>query len=168
MVLAPATDGTRRRIRLTGAAPALVMLAVLGLGACGDDRTRTERFCDRLREDAAVLSAVPPTPDGPEQVIEAYHRAGEVAPLAIEEDWNVILAVVESAAVVDPTDTSAIEQVRADAVAATQAIERVTAFAAETCGVGLGQLAAPATTGGGSTVAPGSPVPAGTLPPTSG
>jgi hypothetical protein len=164
VVLAPVTVVTRRRALLFAGGLAFG-LALVG---CGEERTRTERFCERLREDASVLSGVPPTPEGLEQVIEAYREVGEVTPLAIAEDWSVISTLISAAASADPTNPAALEQVRADAIAATQAIRRVTTFAAENCGVSLDGLpvpTSPATTPDGSTVPPASP---GTLPPSSG
>ncbi len=169
MVRAPVSLGRRRRALVLTGGPLLGALAALA--ACGgDDGTRAEQFCDRLREDQSVLSGLPPTPDGLDQVVEAYGNLGEVAPLAVEEDWAVITSLVTAAAEVDPDDPVAVEQVRANAVAATQAILRVTAYAADTCGVSLSGLpvpSTPVTMPDGSTVPPTTPVP-GTLPPPSG
>jgi hypothetical protein len=166
VVRAPVPLGRcRRTLALTGAA---LLAAVAACG--GDDGTRAERFCDRLREDQSVLSGLPPTPDGMDQVVEAYTNVGEVAPLAVEEDWGVITSVVTAAAEVDPDDPVAVEQVRANALAASQAILRVTAYANETCGVSLSGLAVPSTPvtlPDGSTVPPTTPAP-GTLPVPSG
>jgi hypothetical protein len=166
VVLAPVTVGARRRNALAGG---LALAIGLVLGACGDEPTRTEQFCDRLREDQGVLAAIPPTPDGLEQVVEAYRSVEEVAPLAIEEDWTVISSLVAAAAAVDPADPAAVERVRTDAFAATQAVQRVTVFARETCGVSLDGVPVPTTVTlpDGSTV-PAVTVPAGTLPPQGG
>jgi hypothetical protein len=166
VVLAPVTVGTRRRAAALAGGIALA----LGLLACGQDPTRTERFCDRLREDQTVLASLPPTPGGLDQVVAVYREVGEVAPLAIEEDWTVISTLISAAAAVDASDPAAVDQVRADALAATQSIERVTSFAAETCGVTLGALlvgTTPVTLPDGATVPPTSAA-AGTLPPSSG
>jgi hypothetical protein len=164
VVLAPVTVGTRRRSILVGGALAVALVA------CGEDRTQTEQFCDRLREDQTVLSGLPPTPEAVEQVVDAYRAAEDVAPLAIVEDWTVISSLIAAAATADPSDAAAIEQVRTDALAATQAVQRVTTFARETCGVSLDGLPVPTTAvtlPGASTVPPATSGP-GTLPPSSG
>jgi hypothetical protein len=166
VVLAPVTVGTLRRAVMVAGGFALGLAVV----ACGDDRTRTERFCDRLRDGHTVLAALPPTPEGMQQVVDAYREVGEVAPLAIQEDWTVISSLISAAAAADPTDSAATDQVRAEAIAATQAIQRVTAFVFESCGVNLGVLptgTAPVTLPDGSTVPPTTAV-VGTLPPPSG
>jgi hypothetical protein len=165
VVLAPVTVGTRWRAVLAGG-----FALVLALGACGEEPTRTEQFCDRLRDGQSVLVTLPPTPDALAQVVEAYRSVEEVAPLAIEEDWTVIASLVAAAAAVDPADPVAVERVRTDAIAATQAVQRVTTFARETCGVSLDGLpvpTTPVTLPDGSTIPPVT-VPAGTLPPSSG
>ena len=167
MVLAPVTVGARRRSFLAGG---VALTLALALVACGESRTQTEQFCARLQEDQTILSGLPPTPEAVTQVVDAYRAAQDVAPLAIEEDWTVISSLISAAAAADPADPAAVEQVRTDAIAATQAVQRVTTFARETCGVSLDGLPVPTTVvtlPGASTVAPATSTP-GTLPPPGG
>jgi hypothetical protein len=168
VVHAPVVCGGRRRLRRGGALAMIVAVSA----ACGDDAPRAERFCDRLHDDQSVLSSVPPTPEGLDQVVDAYRDAGEVAPLAVEDDWAVITALIEAAAEADPQDPVAIEQVRTEAVAATQSIERITAYAAETCGLDFSGLPLAPTSSTPGEPPVGGTAPAtiapGTLPPSGG
>jgi hypothetical protein len=144
--------------------------ALLVLASC-DEGSREDRFCERLAEDQALLAAVPPDPTRLDAFVEQYRDLADIAPLAIEEQWQTVTELFEAVATEDLTDPAAADRLRDQAVAATRPIDEVRAYARTTCGVEL-LVAAPtgtATTVPGATTIPGTttttlPAP-GTVPP---
>jgi len=144
--------------------------ALLVLASC-DEGSREDRFCERLAEEQALLAVVPTDPDELDAFVERYRDLADIAPLAIEEQWQTVTELVEAVATEDLTDPATADRLRDQAVAATRPIDEVRAYARTTCGVELLVAARPgtATTVPGATTIPGTTtttVPApGTVPP---
>jgi hypothetical protein len=149
----------------------LATVGAVALVASCDEGSREDRFCRRLAEDQALLAVVPGNPDQLDAFVERYQELADVAPLAIEEQWQTVTELFEAVATEDLTDPAAADRLRDRAVAATKPVDEVRAYARTTCGVELVVAATPGavTTVPGTTVAPGSttttlPQP-GTVPP---
>ena len=144
--------------------------ALLVLASC-DEGSREERFCDRLGKEQALLAAPPTDPADLDAFVERYQDLADIAPLAIEQQWQTITELVEAVATEDLTDPATADRLRDRAVAATRPIDEVRAYARTTCGVELvvAATSATATTVPGATTIPGTstttqPAP-GTVPP---
>ena len=131
--------------------------ALLVLASC-DKGSREDRFCERLAEEQALLARVPTDPDELDAFVERYQGLADIAPLAIEEQWQTVAELVEAAATEDRTDPAAADRLRDRAVAATRPIDEVRSYARTTCGVEL-RVAAPS---GASTTVPGATTVPGT------
>jgi hypothetical protein len=155
-------------------APLAVAAAVIVLGSC-DKGSREDRFCTQLAKDQALLAVVPQNPGDLDQFVGRYRKLGSVAPLAIDDQWTTITALVEAVATGDVTDPATANRLRDQAVAVTKAVDDVRAYAQETCGVNLvlagtpgavtPTTVVPATTTPGAPVTP-PPTQPGTIPPT--
>ena len=110
--------------------------ALLVLASC-DKGSREDRFCERLAEEQALLAVVPTDPDELDAFVERYQDLADIAPLAIEEQWQTVTELVEAVATEDLTDPAAADRLRDRAVAATRPIDEVRAYARTTCGVEL-------------------------------
>lgn len=101
----------------TRSLPRLVALAPLVCGAllvgCGDDDDGgdTARFCDAVAEHRdALFAPVLASSADVDALVELYREVGEHAPLAVEEDWQAITAMFETAGEFAPGDTTVTEQ----------------------------------------------------------
>jgi hypothetical protein len=138
------------------AALALMSVASLvSLTGCGDDGVQSdaERFCGEAvsRRDMIVS---PPMAN--EQEVEAtldfYRLMGQLAPVAIADQWNAIVHAMETASTVAPGDPSSEQQVALEAYATERSAYEVAVWLKRNCGVDI-----PITT-----IAPQEPVPART------
>lgn len=140
--------------RGAGAIGGVVSLA-LGLGAtvlagCGDDDAGSaERFCGEIDVHAAELT----TPDlqysdDIEPLLELYREIGELAPLAIEEEWRQLITNYETASTVVPDDEESLQRAVAVAYQSERAAAAVSEWLRDNCAVELGPVA---------TIAPSSP-----------
>ncbi len=127
------------------------LAAALLLGGC-DKGSREDRFCGRLAKDHALLAVVPSDPAQLDAYVNRYRQLEKVAPLAISDEWSTITDLMEHVASTNLSDPAAADKLRDEAVAATRSVDVVRLYALKTCGVDLvlGTLAAPSTTGPGS------------------
>jgi hypothetical protein len=131
--------------RIVSAALAVVVLA----GCHGPARTQAH-FCNRLRRSAPVLTAPVASPAAAGAVAEEFAELAKVTPLAIEDDWNALTDLVQTAATMDLGDPAA-QIALADQVFATDvAAKNVLSYTKDRCGVDLSG-AIPDTTGATST-----------------
>jgi hypothetical protein len=118
-----------------------VVVAVV-LAACGgDDAPSAERFCGEVAANRdALTSPAISFDDDIAPVLDLYRRIGDLAPLAVEEDWNQLVTAYETASTVTPGDAAS-EQ---DALAAIYASERsavaVDRWLTANCGVDIGPV----------------------------
>lgn len=137
---------------------AAVMTAVLGAGgvaACGEPARSAERYCGEVQTRLAVI-ATPniATPDDVTATLDAYRAVAEQAPAAIEPEWQVMIASLETAATVVPADPASMARVTDAALSSQPAATRIQQYTQETCGTAIGTPPPPT-----------NPVTATTLPP---
>lgn len=118
-------------------ATALALVAV-ALAACGGDGVESdaERFCgEAIANTEAIVD--PPLEDeaGVEATLAFYRVMGELAPLSIAEEWNVLLAALETANELEPGDADAEQLVAATAYASERAAYDVKVWLERNCGL---------------------------------
>lgn len=118
-----------------------VLVATLAPTACGDDgpvASDARRFCD---EAAAHTSAIvaPPVSDeaGLAATLDFYRLMGQLAPLAIAEEWNQLVVALETANELVRGDPESEQLVAATAYAVEPAAYRVHVWLERNCGVTL-------------------------------
>lgn len=128
--------------------------------ACSDDgpSSDAERFCGEARANPDLITNPSiTTEDELDAVLDYYRLMGELAPLAIAEEWAVLVNAYETAATLVPGDTESEQQVAMTMYASEPSAYRVQTWIARNCGVAL-----PITT-----IAPQAPVTAESpMPPT--
>ena len=93
----------RTRTRL--AAPLVGLAwALVACGGSGGDRAG--RFCAEVKADQPTITATVADPTGVDHVVDRFHDLEQTAPLAIEDDWQVLTQLVETAAAIAPGDTA--------------------------------------------------------------
>ncbi len=97
--VAPRPQRSARRTRL---AVALVVVAVAA-GCADDSGGDAERFCGEVAANKdALTNPVLTYSDDIEPLLDLYREIGDLAPLAVEDDWDQIVAAYETASTVVP------------------------------------------------------------------
>lgn len=152
---------TPRSNRLVLAAGALVpVVGSLLLTACGDDGDDgggTAEFCDAVaaNQDTLFGSAISTVDDG-DAFVALYREVGDLAPLAIEDEWDAMTALFETALAFEPDTTEVTEQeVLTEAYSSEQSALAVRDWLAENCQITIvvGTVPPPALNVSGSTPA---------------
>jgi hypothetical protein len=134
---------------------AALTLTVTTLAACGDDGVQSdaERFCGEASTRRDMIVAPPMATEAEvEATLDFYRLMGELAPVAIAEQWNDIVHAMETASTIAPADPDSQQQVALQAYATERSAYEVAVWLKRNCGVDI-----PITT-----IAPQEPVPART------
>lgn len=130
---------SRRRPAIVAIAAALTASA---LSACGDDGPDAGRFCgevvthrDELVDPQLAFA------DDIDPLLALYRDIGELAPLAIEREWDQLVLNYETAATVVPGDTESEQRAVEVALQSEQAAAQVSRWLQENCGVDIGPVA---------------------------
>lgn len=119
----------------------LALCVPVGLAACSDDATkRTEaNYCTEVGNHLADLSSpVIATPEDIDRVLDSWRAVAATAPLAVQQEWNIVVISMETAAAVDPNDPASVQHVADTARASERAANRVISFTMERCGAQIG------------------------------
>jgi hypothetical protein len=133
-VATPPKDMATRRARSLAIGLCCVGLLVSG---CGDKRNDATNFCRQLEQELPGLSARLTSQSEIDQMVARYRRLGEVAPLAVAEDWDALTSLMADAAKVNPNDQTEMETFAEEALVANSASQRALRWVLNTCGVDL-------------------------------
>ena len=138
-----------------GSTAVLLAFVLTTLAACGDDGVQSdaERFCGEASTRRDMIVAPPMATEAEvEATLDFYRLMGELAPVAIAEQWNDIVHAMETASTVAPADPESQQQVALQAYATERSAYEVAVWLKRNCGVDI-----PITT-----IAPQEPIPART------
>jgi len=122
----------------------LAALLPLGAAACSDDAAQRSEanYCTQVGNHLADLNAPSlATGDDIDRVVDAWRAVAQSAPLAIEEEWNTMVANIETASTVDPSDADSMQLVADSARSSEPAANRVIAYTQQRCGALIGSVA---------------------------
>ena len=126
----------------------IIALAAAGLPlclvACGDDvDQRSEaRYCTLVGNHLSDLNSPAITQDADiDRVLGSWRSVAESAPLAIEAEWDAMVANLETAVTVDPNDPASMQKVADTARSSEPAANRVIAYTQQKCGAVIGDVA---------------------------
>lgn len=108
------------------------------ISACGGDAVESDavKFCDQAEARTDMIIAPPMATDAElEATLEFYRLMGELAPIAIAEQWNQIVAVMETASTLVPGDANSEQQVALQAYATERSAYEVAVWLQRNCGV---------------------------------
>ena len=134
---------------------AFAFTSLVSLAGCGDDGVDSdaERFCGEAVSGRDMIVSPPmSTEQEVAATLDFYRLMGQLAPVAIAEQWNTIVHAMETASTVAPGDPSSEQQVALQAYASERSAYEVAVWLKRNCGVDI-----PITT-----IAPQDPVPART------
>ncbi len=122
----------------------LAAMLPLGAAACSDDAAQRSEanYCTQVGNHLADLNAPSlATGDDIERVVDAWRAVAQSAPLAIEEEWETMVANIETATTVDPNDPDSVQLVADSARSSEPAANRVIAYTQQRCGALIGSVA---------------------------
>jgi hypothetical protein len=135
-----------------GTAATLCALLAVTASACGGDgvQSNAERFCGEAAAQRDMIIAPPMATEAElAATLDFYRLMGQLAPVAIADQWNDIVHTMETASTVVPGDPSSEQQVALQAYATERSAYEVSVWLHENCGVDI-----PITT-----IAPQAPIP---------
>ncbi len=114
----------------------------LAASACGDDGGgNAERFCgevaanrDALTDPQLVYS------DDIEPLLDLYRDIGDLAPLAVEADWNQLVSAYETASTVLPGDQESEQEALAAIYSSEESAAAIDAWLRANCAVDIGPV----------------------------
>lgn len=156
-------------------AVAVLVISALGLTACADDQDRSEgRYCTEVGNHLTALNTPSITSSADvEALLDAWRTVAEAAPLAVQPEWDRLMAAMETASTVDPSDAEAMQRIADTARSNEPSANKVIDYTFTLCGVRIGEGRPVTTTVPPTTTVPASTVPATTtaassVPPTTG
>ena len=146
-------------------AVAVLVISAVALTACADDQDRSEgRYCTEVGNHLAALNTPPLTNSAEvDDMLEAWRAVADAAPLAVQPEWDRLMAAMETASTVDPSDAEAMQRVADTARSNEPSANRIIDYTFTLCGVRIGD-GAPITTTVPPSTLPASTLPATTLP----
>ncbi len=142
-------------------AVAVLVISALGLVACSDDQERTEgRYCTEVGNHLAALNTPSLTDaDDVEAMLDAWRTVADAAPLAVQPEWDRLMAAMETASTVDPSDAEAMQRIADTARSNEPSANKVIDYTSTLCGVRIGEGKPVTTTVPPTTVTPSTVTP---------
>lgn len=134
--------------RTTTLAAALVALA-FGTVACGGDADQRSEsnYCTQVGNHLTDLNSPAITADADiDRVVAAWRTVSEAAPIAVQAEWESMVANLETAITVDPNDPASMQLVADTARKSEPAANRVISYTQQRCGALIGSVAPTPTT----------------------
>src|SRR3954447_4014508 len=140
-------------------ASCLACVVLATAAACTGASRGPEAFCRRLQSDQSLLVTGVVDAKTAKAAVGGYKKLDGLAPEAIRTEWHRLTLLVQAAADLDPSATTARAALVQQAYSAAPAAQTVTSYARQTCGVDLGASTAttPAVTTGPTTTPPAPP-----------
>ncbi len=160
--MAPPDHAVRARTPLRRFAGLAIIGATAALGtgivtACSEEPLRTEAgYCDRVRAElTSLVGPVVASGADVDALLDTYRSIANVAPAAVQPEWERVVEVLETVSTVVPSDPASLAAANEAALAGQPAYGAIQRYTQVTCEVAIGTPPTPT-----------NPVTATTLPPT--
>ena len=131
-----------RPIRELVASLAVATAALLTACGSGSSAGDAERFCGEVKANTpAIVKPRIRTAEDVDTLLALYRDLGDLAPLAIDADWEALILNYETASTVEPTDPESVQRVAARAYATEQSAVAVHDWLLTNCAVDIGPVA---------------------------
>lgn len=115
--------------------------AALAFSACGESAGSAERFCGEVEANKAALTNPELAySDDIEPLLELYRDIGDLAPLAVEEDWNQLVSAYETASTVVVGDQASEQEALAAIYSSEESAAAVDRWLRANCAVDIGPV----------------------------
>ena len=119
-------------------------MVAFGVAGCSGstDGPDASRFCGEIQANQAALFAPDLTSTAQiAPLIELYRSVGELAPLAVEQDWDQLVRNYETAATVIPGDDASMQIAAAEAYQSEKSAATVKQWLIDNCALDIGPIA---------------------------
>jgi hypothetical protein len=115
---------------------------VTAIAACGGDGGGSaERFCGEIEANKEALTDPQLAyTDDIDPLLDLYREVGDLAPLAIEAEWNQLVEAYETASTVVPGDQASEQEALAAIYSSEESAATVDRWLQANCGVDIGPV----------------------------
>lgn len=132
---------TRPLVRHAAIAALVATTAIVAAACGGDDDPSAERFCGEIEANLDALTRPDLTfADDIEPLLALYREIGDVAPLAIEAEWDQLIVNYETASTVVPDDPESVQRAVTEAFRSERSAATVDQWLQDTCGLSMGPI----------------------------
>ena len=124
-------------------------VAALSLAACSSnpDQRSEGHYCDQVRTYLPELNTPAlATAADVQHTLDVYRSIAASAPIAVQQEWETMVAGVETAATVNPSDKASVQKVADTARASEPAANRVIDYTYKKCKALIGKVTPVSTT----------------------
>jgi hypothetical protein len=126
--------------RVPGIVVALVALVAIGTACGGDDEVESdaERFCGEAATNTDLIVDPPISTEAElDATLDFYRLMGDLAPIAIAEQWGTLTTALETASSLVPGNETSEQEVAMTAYAAERSAYEVKVWLERNCGVDI-------------------------------
>lgn len=110
-------------------------------GCGGESGGNAERFCGEVAANKdALTNPVLTYADDIEPLLDLYREIGDLAPLAVEDDWNQLVAAYETASTVVPGEPASEQEALAAIYSSEESAAAVDQWLRANCAVDIGPV----------------------------
>ena len=132
------------RTTISTLAAALLALTLGAASGCGDDADQRSEanYCTQVGNNLSDLNSPTITDAGDiDRVVGAWRMVSKSAPIAVQAEWETMVANLETAITVDPNDAASLQLVADTARKSEPAANRVISYTQQRCGALIGGVA---------------------------
>ncbi|MFZ4811279.1 MAG: hypothetical protein ACOYL9_08055 [Ilumatobacteraceae bacterium] len=109
------------------------------LAGCSEPSRTTSRYCAEVgRQLGLIATPAIATPDDVLRTMDAYRAVAAEAPAAVEPEWATMIASLETASTVIPSDPASLAKAKDAALSSQPAATRIQQYTQQTCGTAIG------------------------------
>ncbi len=125
-----------------------LVAGALLIASCGSDDVRRtdERYCETVQQHLSELNAPDIATTGDiNRTVDLYRSIAKIAPLAVEQEWDVLSLAYETAATVVPSDQASMQKAADTIRAAQQSATAIATYTQQRCNAQIGPSIVPTT-----------------------
>ena len=127
------TSGLHRVLTTSGC---VLILSVLGIG-CSDTEHSGANFCGELEKQLPGLTGPLTVTSDIGDLLSRYKSLAKITPLAIEDDWKTVTALIDQASDIDPEDPLSRQELSDAAYKAERPARNIAMWVESTCGLAM-------------------------------
>jgi hypothetical protein len=115
----------------------LTFIALIAVTACSETPRTGTNFCRQLAKEMPGISVMPATVDEVNAAVGHFTRLQKVAPLEVQQDWDVLTELMIAASKVKAEDAESVQHVADLAYASESSSKSASDWVKATCGVDI-------------------------------
>ena len=115
----------------------LTLIALIAITACSETARTGTNFCRQLAKEMPGIAVMPATVEEVNAAVGHFTRLQKVAPLDVQQDWDVLTELMIAASQVKAEDAESVQQVADLAYASEANSKSASDWVKATCGVDI-------------------------------